>query len=141
MNNQKNSCPSDEELGQILKNAGLSITSPRLSLCRYILFNSKHPSIESVKDWAHKTKLKVSRATIYNTINALSEANLVKDLRFPQIDNVCYDNNVAHHHHFLDQRNGKIYDIDPQEFEVHSKLSSKFEVDGVDILIRGRIKK
>jgi len=140
MNTYNQNYPGDKDLRVLLKNAGLSITSARLNLCRYILFEAKHPCVEDIKNWVNNNQLKVSLATIYNTLNKLRQIKLLKDLRFPHIDTVYYENNLEYHHHFLDEDTGEIIDIEAKDFQIKSKLCNKYEVEGVDILIRGRIK-
>lgn len=132
---------SSEEITILLKQAGLSSTSQRIGLCRYILCEAKHPTVEDIRTWAEQNGIKASLATIYNTLHALCNAKLIKDLRFPHLDKVIYDNNVSSHHHFLDEESGKIIDIEQKDFNFSSHLSEAFEVHDVDVLIRGRIKK
>lgn len=132
---------SSEEINSLLKKAGLSATSQRIGLCRYILCEAKHPTVEDIREWAAGNGIKASLATIYNTLHALCKAGLIKDLRFPHLDKVIYDNNVASHHHFLDEDSGEIIDIDQKDFKFSSKLSDAFEVHDVDVLIRGKLKK
>jgi Fe2+ or Zn2+ uptake regulation protein len=71
----------------------------------------------------------------------LCDAGLLKDLRFPHMDKVIYDNNVSAHHHFLDEDSGRILDLDDTHVEFKAKLSDTYEVHDVDILVRGRLKK
>lgn len=132
---------SSEDIIILLKQAGLSSTSQRIGLCRYILCEARHPTVEDIRTWAQNNGIKASLATIYNTLHALCDAKLIKDLRFPHLDKVIYDNNVSSHHHFLDEESGKIIDIDQKDFNFSSHLSDAFEVHDVDVLIRGKIKK
>ena len=132
---------SSDEIVFLLKKAGLSATSQRIGLCRYILCEAKHPTVEDIREWATDNGIKSSLATIYNTLHALCNAGLIKDLRFPHLDKVIYDNNVSSHHHFLDEESGKIIDIDQKDFNFSSNLSDAFEVHDVDVLIRGKLKK
>ena len=134
-------CSSDEVLSLTLKSAGLSTTAPRLNLCRYILCEAKHPTAEDVKNWVVKNGLKISLATIYNTLHSLCKAKLLKDLRFPHMDKVIYDNNVSRHHHFLDEETGELIDIPLDEIDINPNLNRKYEIEKIDILVRGRLTK
>ena len=140
MNNEQNTCLSAEQISLMLKDAGLSATSQRIGLCKYVLCEARHPTVEDVRKWADEQGIKTSLATVYNTLNALCNAGILKDLRFPHMDKVIYDNNVAPHHHFLDEDTGQIIDIPVQEFEYNNKLSHEYEIHDVDIIIRGRLK-
>ena len=130
-----------DEIVSLLKQAGLSATSQRIGLCHYVLCEARHPTVEDVRSWAESNGIKTSLATVYNTLHALCDAGLIKDLRFPHMDKVIYDNNVIPHHHFLDEESGKIIDIDNENFEFTSKLDEAYEIHDVDILIRGKLKK
>lgn len=140
MNNNQNTCLSAEQITIMLKEAGLSATSQRIGLCKYVLCEAKHPTVEDVRNWADSKGLKTSLATVYNTLNALCKAGMLKDLRFPHMDKVIYDNNVDPHHHFLDETTGKIIDIPEIDFEYNNKLGHEYEIHDVDIIIRGRFK-
>lgn len=131
---------STEDIVVLLKKAGLSSTSQRIGLCRYILCEAKHPTVEDIRKWAEAKGIKASLATIYNTLHALCDAKLIKDLRFPHLDKVIYDNNVSPHHHFLDEESGRIIDIESKDFNLSTQLSDAYEIHDVDVLIRGRIK-
>ena len=130
-----------EQIIDLLKQAGLSATTQRVGLCRYVLCDARHTTVEDIRSWAHQNGIKSSLATIYNTLHALCDAGLIKDLRFPHLDKVIYDNNILPHHHFLDEESGKIIDIDQTDFQISSNLSDAYEVHDVDVLIRGRLKK
>jgi Fur family iron response transcriptional regulator len=140
MNNEQNTCLTAEQISLMLKDAGLSATSQRIGLCKYVLCEARHPTVDDVRKWADEQGIKTSLATVYNTLNALCNAGILKDLRFPHMDKVIYDNNVAPHHHFLDEDTGQIIDIPVQEFEYNNKLSHEYEIHDVDIIIRGRLK-
>jgi Fur family transcriptional regulator, iron response regulator len=141
MKNIQSTCLSAEEISILLKSAGLSATNQRIGLCKYVLCEAKHPTVDNVRLWAEKQGIKTSLATIYNTLHALCEAGFLKDLRFPHLDKVIYDNNVEPHHHFLDEETGDIIDIPVTDFDYKNKLSQEYEIHDVDIIIRGRINK
>ncbi|MCM8534381.1 MAG: transcriptional repressor [Lentisphaeraceae bacterium] len=131
---------TSDEISGMLKSAGLSATSQRIGLCRYVLCEAKHPTVDDVRSWAAGQGLKTSLATVYNTLHALCKAGMLKDLRFPHSEKVVYDNNVDPHHHFLDDDTGSIVDIPITEFDYKNKLGSEFEIHDVDIIIRGKLK-
>ena len=140
MKNFCHNCSSDEALSLTLKSVGMSTTAPRLNLCRYILCEAQHPTADDVKNWVSKAGLKISLATIYNTLNSLCKAELLKDLRFPHMDKVIYDNNTSQHHHFLDEDSGVIIDIPLEDIEINQNLSRSYEIEKIEILVRGRLK-
>ena len=88
-----------------------------------------------------KNNIKTSLATIYNTLHSLCDAGLLKDLRFPHMDKVIYDNNTEAHYHFLNEESGELVDVPIEDFPLNNEISQKFDISSVDILIRGKSKK
>lgn len=131
------SCLSTQEIENILKKAGIQATAQRLAICRYVLCEASHCTVEEVKDWADKNFPKISLATVYNTLNILVEVGLLKSLKLSHSEKVIYDNNINTHYHFLDEKSGELFDIDSEKFEFKHSLADDFKVNGVDILIRG----
>lgn len=134
-------CLSPSEIESRLQAAGVQPTAQRIAICRYVLCQAEHPTAEQVKDWADRNFPKLSLATVYNTLNLLVKAGLLKELRLPHTDKVIYDNNVSPHHHFLDEKTGELFDLDPADVSVAPKLKSGFQVKKVDVLITGSARK
>ncbi len=133
-------CLSPSEIESRLEAAGVHPTAQRIAICRFVLCQADHPTAEQVKDWADKNFPKMSLATVYNTLNILVKAGLLQELRFPHSDKVIYDNNLTPHHHFLDEKSGELYDLEPEEVEVSSKLKRMFQVKEVQVLLKGSVK-
>ncbi|MCB0272798.1 MAG: transcriptional repressor, partial [Bdellovibrionales bacterium] len=105
-------CLTPEEIKERLSQAGINPTAQRIAICRYILCEADHPTADQVKAWADQNFPMVSRATVYNTLNTLVEAGLVKEVRIGDSTKVQFDANTKHHYHFYDETSGKLMDID-----------------------------
>jgi Fur family iron response transcriptional regulator len=136
----KSHCLSPSEIESRLEAAGVQPTAQRIAICRYVLCQADHPSADQVKEWADKNFPKISLATVYNTLNLLVSAGLLKELRFPHSDKAVYDNNISPHYHFLDEKTGELFDVSPEEVEVSPKLKSMFQVKSVEVLLTGSVK-
>ena len=121
-----------------LKAAGVQPTAQRIAIYYYILSEADHPTAEKIKDWADQGFPKLSLATIYNTLNALVEANLIKEFKLPHSAKVIYDCNVSYHHHFLDEDTGQLIDLAPDLVKVNPKVKKDFMVNDVHVLLRGK---
>ncbi|MDE2291050.1 MAG: transcriptional repressor, partial [Elusimicrobia bacterium] len=88
-------------------------------------------------NWMDRNFPKVSLATVYNTLAALVRVGLLRELRPPHTGRTVYDDNVAEHYHFLDDRTGRLYDVDPARVAVTPRLGAGFSVRRVDVLLRG----
>ena len=121
-----------------LKEAGVQPTAQRIAIYRYILCEADHPTAEEIKAWADQDFPKLSLATIYNTLNTLVEANLIKEFKLPHSAKAIYDCNVSYHHHFLDEDTGQLIDLDPGVVALKPKVKKDFIVNDVHVLIRGK---
>jgi len=93
------------------------------------------------KEYVDENFSKMSLATVYNTLNTLVEAGVLKALKLPHTDKVIYDCNVSKHYHFLDLETGNLFDISPEDVQVESQLGQKFDIEDMEVVIKGRIKK
>ena len=110
------------EIEQRLRDVGIQPTAQRIAICQYALMQSDHASVEEVKTWVDGHFPKVSLATVYNTLNLLVDAGLLKAIRLPESDKVRYDSNVSTHCHFLDEGSGELEDLDPGQVTIESHL-------------------
>lgn len=133
----KKACLTRDEIENRLKEKGVQPTLQRISICQYVLCEADHPTAEDVHAWAEKNLAKISLATIYNTLNTLVAAGLLKEFRFAHTDKVIYDNNIESHYHFLDQKTQRLFDIDVNQVKLSSDLEKNFKVKELDVLITG----
>jgi Fur family iron response transcriptional regulator len=134
-------CLTPSEIEGRLLEAGVQPTAQRIAICRYVLCQADHPTAEQVKDWADRNFPKLSLATVYNTLNLLVKAGLLKEFRFPHSEKVIYDNNISPHYHFLDEKTGELFDVDPQEVEISPRLKANFQVKNMELLLTGNVRK
>ena len=121
-----------------LKEHGLRTTVPRLQLAD-LLFGAgnRHITAEKLHAEARHAGLKISQATIYNTLNQFCEAGLLREVQVDQARSY-FDTNLDAHHHFYVEDEGRLIDI-PQEAIALERLPDTpdgFNVAGVDVVIR-----
>lgn len=139
MKKQMNLTP--EAIEQKLVEAGVQPTLQRLAICRYIFCEADHPTADQVFAWAEKNMDKISQATVYNTLGTLVQGGILSALRLPHSDKVIYDCNIEDHHHFLDEKTGKLYDLPLENVEVSYQLPKKFRARHVEVVVKGRVDK
>lgn len=137
----KSSCLTAAEIERKLVAAGIQPTAQRIAICRYVLCESDHPTAEQVKAWADKNFPKLSLATVYNTLRTLVDGKLLREYRFPHSEKVIYDSYTEFHYHFLDEKTGDLYDVDPAGLNIESKLGKGVSIDSVEVLLRGKLSK
>ncbi|KAB8032037.1 Fur family transcriptional regulator [Fluviispira multicolorata] len=133
--NQLTSAQIEKRLNDI----GISATAQRIAICKYILCEADHPTAEDIKKWTDVNFPKLSRATVYNTLEVLVQAGLLKELKLPHTGKIVYDTNVAEHFHFLDSNTGKLFDVSPEECQVTLAMPNDISVQGVEVFLRGKI--
>lgn len=104
-----------------------------------LLCEADHPTAEVVKEWVDSRSFKMSLATVYNTLNILVSAGLLREFKFSCLGKSVYDSNIIDHYHFFDEKSGKFYDIDPSLLSLSSKLLPEFLVNKTDILLTGNL--
>jgi len=94
-----------------LRAAGLRPTRQRLGLAR-LLFEPGdwHLTAEKLHDQAAQAGLRVSLATIYNTLNQFTAAGLLREV-VATPERTYFDTNTSAHHHIFDEDAGELSDI------------------------------
>jgi Fur family iron response transcriptional regulator len=131
-----------------LRAAGLRPTRQRLALAR-LLFGpgdrpgpDRHVSAEALHGEAQRQKVRVSLATVYNTLNQFTQAGLLREV-VVEPGRSYFDTNVSDHHHFFHENDGELCDIPGEAVVLGSlpKAPPGTEVTRIDVVIRVRNRK
>jgi len=96
-----------------LRSSGLRPTKQRILIAKKLFDRDKtfHFTIESLNQKINKYgNGKISLATIYNTIEAFTNAGYLKEILTSK-NKSYYDTNIKSHHHFYDEETKKLTDI------------------------------
>lgn len=95
----------------LLRGAGLRPTHQRLALAK-LLFDGadRHVRAEQLHGEALAAGVRVSLATVYNTLHQFTEVALLREVA---VESGCtyFDTNISEHHHFFHEKNGELSDI------------------------------
>jgi Fur family iron response transcriptional regulator len=96
---------------QRLRAAGLRPTRQRMSLAK-LLFDAgdRHLTAEQLHQEATTGRVRVSLATVYNTLHQFTAAGLLREV-VVQPGRSYFDTNTTDHHHFFIESNGHLEDI------------------------------
>ena len=123
-----------------LRHAGLRPTRQRVELAA-LLFNDcdRHVTAESLHDEITKAGVKVSLATIYNTLHQFTEAGLLRQV-IVDAARSYFDTNTGDHQHFFLEREGLLIDIPGDTIAVAGVPTppAGLSVDRVDVVVRVR---
>ena len=104
------------------------------------LMTDEHPSADLVWKRVKRRFPYISRATVYNTLNLFVEKGLLITLNLAD-DSVVFDPKIETHHHFIDEKSGRIYDIPWDQVQVcNIERLRGYEVRDYQVVIRGRKK-
>lgn len=123
---------------ELLRAAHLRPTRQRLALVR-LLFErgNRHVTAEQLHGEAVETAVRVSLATVYNTLHQFIEAGLLREVVVNS--GRCYfDTNVSNHHHFFFEDTGRLLDIPGEHVAVSGlpKLPARAAIRRIDVVIR-----
>ena len=123
-----------------LRNSGLRPTKQRLQICE-VLFNTEktfHFTINELeKKIKNKLDIKISLATVYNTVHAFEKKGYLKQI--PINSNQTYfDTNVTDHHHFYDINDQKLIDLENTDvgpINIKRKINGK-KIKSVEVMVK-----
>ena len=94
-----------------LRRVGLRPTRQRLALAR-LLFDqgNRHVTAEQLHGEASAAAVRVSLATVYNTLHQFTAAGLLNEV-VVEPGRSYFDTNVEDHHHFFFEDSGRLQDI------------------------------
>jgi Fur family transcriptional regulator, iron response regulator len=128
-----------EELAELLDRHGVYPTAQRIDVALVILARPQHLSAEQIIAGIRAMGSRVSKATVYNTLNLFCEKGL---LRTVEVDPTrhYYDSSTEAHHHFYNVDTGEITDIplDAVTLAVSTALPPGTHQEGVEVVIRVR---
>ena len=128
-----------DNVRHLLHEHGIRPSAHRLAVAEYVLETKEHPSADKVWKTVAGTFPAISRATVYNTLNLFVEKGLLREVHL-SADSVVFDGKLEHHHHFIDEKSGAIYDVDFDRVQVCNieSLSSEFDIHDYQVVMRGR---
>ena len=121
-----------------LKAVGLRPTRQRLALAK-LLFGSgnRHVSAERLHGEAVEAQVRVSLATVYNTLHQFTAVGLLREV-VAEPGRSYFDTNVEDHHHFYFEETRRLEDIPGDDLRVLDlpEAPAGTRVARVDIIVR-----
>src|SRR5437660_9015100 len=123
-----------------LRRASLRPTRQRVALAR-LLFEGgdRHVTAEQLHGEALAAAIRVSLATVYNTLHQFTAAGLMREV-VVEPGRSYFDTNIDDHHHFFCESSGRLQDI-PGNLVMVGRLPSPpdgTEIRRVEVIIRVR---
>lgn len=127
-------------LGDALARAGQRSTRQREHIFSVLLDKRDHPTADEVYARARSTMPAISLATVYNCLETLVGAGLVRQVNIER-EPSRYCPNLREHAHFHDQVSGRVLDIDvPGDFMTGLKqlLPAGYEAQHIEVSFHGQ---
>ncbi|TLY92613.1 MAG: transcriptional repressor [Gammaproteobacteria bacterium] len=124
-----------------LSDCGIRPTAQRVRIATLLLSAPQHLSAEQILASLRAAGARVSKATVYNTLNLFAAHGLIRQLSVDG-SRAWFDSNVEPHYHFHDLESGALIDV-PVPAVAFSSLPVPppgTEVAGIDLVIRLRKK-
>jgi len=137
---QENGLPDPTgQCARRLAGFGIRPTAQRVRIAVLLLASPQHLSAEQILATLRASGGRVSKATVYNTLNLFAERGVIRQL---SVDGArtWFDSNVAPHYHFHDMDTGALVDVPVPEVEFARlpALPAGMEMAGIDLVIRVR---
>ncbi len=121
-----------------LQSAGLRATPKRIAIGG-LLFDGhdRHVTADDVATLARDSGVRVSLATVYNTLNQFVAAGLLKRITLDS-DRTYFDTNVDDHHHLFFEDSGELRDIPGDSIRVEGlpDAPNGASVRAIDVIVR-----
>jgi len=121
---------------------GLKPTDQRVRVAEILMATPTHMTAEQILAAVRQGGERVSKATVYNTLKALADTGLVRQIHLDPERSV-YDSTRAPHHHFHNLETGELRDIHPDEiaFSRFPELPEGMEAEAIEVVVRLRKKR
>ena len=125
----------------ILDRHGIRPTAQRVMVAELLLAAPRHMTAEQILACLRQADSRVSKATVYNTLNLFVAEGLAREVHADP-ERCVYDSTMAPHHHFQNVDTGEMTDIRPEDlsFARLPQLPPGTEIESVDVVIRVRRK-
>jgi Fur family iron response transcriptional regulator len=137
---RKSSEMTEEQTTTRLREAGLRPTRQRMELAGLLFRDGdRHMTAESLHDEALNAGIKVSLATVYNTLHQFTDAGLLRQVVVDAARSY-FDTNIGNHQHFYCEDENRLIDIPGESIEVAGVPTPPrgMQIDRVDVVIRVR---
>ena len=120
-----------------LKLYGLRPTRARIRIGMMLMDKPKHLSADQVHEKLKKKGYTISKATVYNTLNAFSECGIVSEVTIDP-SRTYYDSRTIPHHHFFNIDTGQLVDIASDDISVENipRLPDNTQIQDLEIVVK-----
>ena len=131
-----------QQLEHRLQSCGIKPTAQRIEIGMLLLESPIHLSAEQILSSLHSGGSRISKATVYNTLNLFTRHGLAREV---SVDSTrqFYDSTAVPHHHFYNVDTGELTDIRLDQVEIKRlpDLPPGTEAQDIELIVRVRNKR
>lgn len=121
-----------------LRRRGLHLTAQRRVVAEALEGEHTHLTAEQVYDRAAKRLPEISRATVYNTLNQLSELGEIREITIGAGPRRYDPNSTQSHQHLVCERCGAVRDVVPRgDISLPQDQRYGFSITDIEVTFRG----
>ncbi|NLJ58263.1 MAG: transcriptional repressor [Tissierellia bacterium] len=124
-----------DELVNELKKKNIRLTHQRLKVLEYLTNNKNHPTVDQIYRALKEEVPSLSKTTIYNTLNYLSELKLIQVITIEDKE-ARFDADTKTHGHFKCKSCGEIYDFDI-DIDLSTNNLENFKIEEKIVYFKG----
>jgi Fur family transcriptional regulator, peroxide stress response regulator len=126
------------EIAGAFRAATLRPTAQRYAVLDFLVRHPFHATAEEILEAINRDDPRSSRATVYNSLNALVQAGLVREMAGDG-KSTRFDAHLRRHHHFRCERCGAVEDVPWFEVPVPAsgRALGKHRITGCEVVFRG----
>lgn len=120
----------------------MKLTNQRIEIIEYLKNNKEHPTVDQVYEDVKKKLTRITKATVYKNLQALSEKGIIKEVNMKGI--LRFESNLEEHHHLICQICGDIIDFHSNkltEFALNTVKDVEFQIESTSTTFYGKCKK
>lgn len=126
----------EQEIAKLLSLHEVHPTQQRIAVYQFLLTHPIHPSADTIYNALSEKFPVLSRTTIYNSLNSLLEAGLIRCVTILS-DEQRFDATVSDHGHFLCKKCGRVLDFDVNSEVLYSLCPAGYESTQGDVYFTG----
>jgi len=130
---------SRQQVIDLLDRHGVTATQQRIEVGQVLFARPQHLSADQILERVLAAGFRVSKATVYNTLNLFSTRGLARTLTIDG-DRQFYDPTTTPHHHFYNVDTGELMDIPADSVALQRRPAAPpgTTQERIDVIIRVR---
>ncbi len=127
------------DIAKILEKHGHKVTSQRVALAEIMFARPQHLCADALLELAREAGVRVSKATVYNTLNLFAECGVVREVNVDG-SRIYYDSTTHPHHHLFNMDTGELTDLPEESVRLAElpPLPDDTEAVGVEVVVKVR---